>query len=500
MNQDKVFNIEFKGILKAVTRRFYIVILITLPVLALSVYYGYNSVRITYNLSANIILGSSSNNNTEELSIMDVSQVQGFMLTYSAIAKTTAVADKTIKRLNLNISSDRLKSSITAIPQEGTPFIELRLVWPNSKEAMAILEVLTEVYIQEARSILPMYRMRVMEKSENPQAIVTSNKTMYTALGLSAGIICSLLLIFALEFMNTRLRSEEDVEKSLGLPILGLIPKQKKKMQGIYPESIRKLDRAVIEAYRTLRTNVHFTAILKNANPFVKSFDRGSRTIAVTSGMLGEGKTSVASMLAVLMAQEGKKTILVDCNLRNPDIHNVFNLHKTGLSETLYKEIKWKGQLHISKIENLHIITAGVVTPEMVELLSSVKMKELFESLRREYEYIIIDTPPVNLFSDAQIISPYVDGYLLVISYNQSKSEDAIKAQNLIKYADGKILGVVLNRLIDQRIYRHYKSHYKKAEKTESLLNSIRKEHIQTNMMCNTANSNLEMEEDMALY
>lgn len=465
MNNDQAYNIEFKDILRVVKKRFYIVILITIPILLLALYYGINSTTVSYRANASMIIGNPLDNAGRQFQIDDVSRVQAFMGTYCAIAKTTAVSEKTISKMNLNISTEGLKSRIAAIPQMGTPFIELTLTWKAPQEAIAILDTLVEVYIEEARSFYPTYSIVVMDKVKSPQVLVTSNKILYTGLGLAAGIIISLLLIFALEFMNSNLSTEEDVESSLKLSVLGKIPRQKKRFREISLESIKKFNYAVMEAYRSLRTNVCFTTIQEDIEPFVNTISSDLRAIAVTSGMPGEGKTSVASMLAVLMAQNGERAILVDCNLRKPDIHNVFNLVQTGLSDILIGGVEWKDLVQKCEIENLYILTAGMPPPNPAELLVSSRMKELIEDLKSEFNYVILDTPPVCLVTDAQVLSQYVDGYLLVISSGKSKREEAIKAKKLIQYADGKILGVALNKIKDPILNYRYKRYFKKATK-----------------------------------
>jgi capsular exopolysaccharide synthesis family protein len=175
----------------------------------------------------------------------------------------------------------------------------------------------------------------------------------------------------------------------------------------------------------------------------------------------------VASMLAALMAKENKRTILIDCNLKNPEIHRMYNLSGKGLSSILTQGINWKNNVHKSEIENLYILPAENYLSNTTELFSSGNMKDLVDTLRSEFEYIIMDTPPVNLFTDAQVLSPYVDGYLLVISFEKTKREDAIKAKTLIQYSKGKIIGVVLNKYTiptTNMYYQRYSKAYKKIK------------------------------------
>lgn len=452
MSDDKIYSIEFKDIIYAVKKRLYIVLLITVPSLLLGAYYGFSSAKVLYQARISLIIGNYLDDQDIQFRVDDISRIQQLMGTYSAIAKTTLVSEKTVKKLDINISPAELRTYISAIPQPGTPFMDLVFIWSDPKEAIYILDIFSGIYMEEARNIYSMYDIKVLEKDRTAQRIVVSKRQLYTVFGFAAGIIVSLLLIFALEFINSKLSNEEEIENALDIPVLGLIPKHKKMICGTDFDRLGKSDYYVIEAYKALRSNTFFTSIHK-----------GLQTIAVTSGMPGEGKTSVALMLAKLMAYEGKKIALIDCNLRNPDLHNVFQLSNAGLVNIINQGIEWKALLNTSRIENLYIMGVGSIPHNPPELLSSPRMKEMIDKMKKEFDYIILDTPSVNIVTDAQVISPIVDGYLIVVSSGKTKRENVIKTKKLIQYANGVILGVVLNRINNQPIHKHYKYYYKKG-------------------------------------
>lgn len=455
MGEGHVVDIELKEVLKTIKKRFYIVILITISSLLFSIYYSNSKIKPLYKVETSVIIGNSIDKEGTKFRIDDVKTYQDFMATYSAIVKTTVVSEKTIKVLKLNISSESLKDSIVAIPREGTQFMDLQLIWTTPKEAVDILNSFTKVFIDEAKSIYPTCNIRIMEKVKEPQLVISSSRKLYIALGLFGGIMISLLIIFGLEFVDNSLKSEEDIEKYLKIPVIGLIPKEKKRIHDISLEFLKKLDYSVMEAYRTLRTNIYFTSIYKDV-----------RTIVVTSGKPGEGKTATSSMLSVLMALNGKKTLLIDCNLRKSSIHQVFNFsNDVGLTNILLGEVKWMEVVHKSEIENLFVLTAGVKPPNSPELLSSAKMKEVMELLKCEFDYIILDTPPVGIVTDAQVLSPFADGYLLVVSSGEAVRKDTIKAKELIQYANGRILGVLLNKIKDST-GDNYGNNYERVNKS----------------------------------
>jgi capsular exopolysaccharide synthesis family protein len=205
----------------------------------------------------------------------------------------------------------------------------------------------------------------------------------------------------------------------------------------------------VSESYRTLRTNIMFS-----------SLDKKVQTIMVTSSGPEEGKSTVASNLAVIMAQSGSKTIIIDCDLRKPRLHKVFQVsNQIGLSNYLIGEATIADVVKQATVENLQILPSGVKPPNPAELVGSGKMRAFVESLKQYYDYIILDTPPVVIVTDAQLVSQYADGSLLVIAAGEVEREASMKAKELLTKVNAKILGVVLNK-VDGNSNGRYKYYY----------------------------------------
>ncbi|AKN31960.1 capsular biosynthesis protein [Clostridium carboxidivorans P7] len=218
-----------------------------------------------------------------------------------------------------------------------------------------------------------------------------------------------------------------------------------------YPKSL------ISESYRTLRTNIQFS-----------SFDSKVKTIVVTSSGPREGKSTICANLAVVIAENGYKTILIDCDQRMAKLHKIFNTsNEKGLSDFLIDNIQFSEAVQNTEIPNLDIITSGTKPPNPSELVASEKMKKFIEDLKETYDYIIIDTPPVIIVTDAQLISTYVDGCILVVASSQVEKATAIKAKELLQKVNARILGVVLNKMdVKQKSYsRYYYSGWKKLKK-----------------------------------
>jgi len=203
----------------------------------------------------------------------------------------------------------------------------------------------------------------------------------------------------------------------------------------------------IAEAYRTLRTNIKFSKI-----------DGELKTIIFTSTGPGEGKSTTIANTAVALAQSGKRVILIDCDLRKPVQHQIFNKKNRGLTNILAEEVHAYRFIQDTQVENLRLLTSGPIPPNPSELLGSTKMQELIDYLKTQADYVIFDTPPVIAASDACVLASKADGVILVISSGTIRPEMAQKAKDLLIKAKGNLVGVILNRIEieDELAYYYY--------------------------------------------
>jgi len=193
----------------------------------------------------------------------------------------------------------------------------------------------------------------------------------------------------------------------------------------------------ISESYRSIRTNIQFA-----------NLDKNLQTIMVTSPTAREGKTTTLSNVALAMADADHRVLIVDCDMRKPRIHKVFEISNTyGMAEILLNGGDYKKALNPTSNENLHIITAGKIPSNPSELLYSNAMKNLIQNLKKDFEYIFIDAPPVVPVTDAAIMSNYVDGVILVCASGVIEIELAQKAKESLENVNANILGVVLNKI-----------------------------------------------------
>ncbi|MEW9676276.1 CpsD/CapB family tyrosine-protein kinase [Lentibacillus sp. L22] len=191
----------------------------------------------------------------------------------------------------------------------------------------------------------------------------------------------------------------------------------------------------ISEQYRTIRTNLQFSAI-----------DEELQSMLITSSEPGEGKTMTTANLAVVYAQQGKKVLLIDADLRKPNMHYTFRVDNIkGLSNILVGDTTMEDAISITDVPDLDVITCGPIPPNPSELLSSKRMEQLVYRAKSAYDLIIFDTPPILAVADAKILANICDGAILVVRSKQTEYEAAAKAIELLKPAPAKMLGTILN-------------------------------------------------------
>lgn len=189
------------------------------------------------------------------------------------------------------------------------------------------------------------------------------------------------------------------------------------------------------EQYRTIRTNIEFSSV-----------DTEVKSLLITSAGPEEGKSTTAANLAVVFAQQGKKVLLIDADLRKPTVHFTFKLDNgTGLTSLLLKQMPFQKAVLPADEANLDILTSGPIPPNPAELLSTGAMKDLLSEAAAVYDKVILDTPPVLAVADTKILGSYTDGAIMVISSGKTDKEKAAKAKEALDYCPCKLLGAVMN-------------------------------------------------------
>lgn len=208
----------------------------------------------------------------------------------------------------------------------------------------------------------------------------------------------------------------------------------------------------IAESYRTLRTNLQYAA-----------FDSSLKSIIITSCGPAEGKSLTAANLAVTIAQDNKKVLLVDCDLRKPMLRKIFNImNPRGLTNVLAEDIDYREVLNTVKVDNLNVIVSGPKPPNPSEILGSSRMEEFLNEVTSDYELVILDTPPVLPVTDATVLSRFVDGLIVVLRYGQTTIEATEGVRSQLEKVGANVLGAVINDIPtdDDKYYYNYYDYY----------------------------------------
>jgi succinoglycan biosynthesis transport protein ExoP len=296
-------------------------------------------------------------------------------------------------------------------------------------------------------------------------------RTVFIALFLALGLGVGLALL--LEYLDDTVHSTDEVERLLHLPALAVIPSavgnSRRRLFGgpgalqkrnghpsDSPELLMNVDgrSPLAEAYRHLRTSV----LLSTAG-------RAPRSLLVTSSLPGEGKTTTAVNTAVSLAQTGASVVIIDADMRRPRLRSIFGLsERPGLSSILSSELAEADLLAMvsrEKATGLHVLTAGPIPPNPAELLGSDQMRRLLATLQSQFNHVVIDSPPVNSFTDGVLISTMVDGVLLVVHGGKSSRHVVKRSRQLLQDVGAKIFGVVLNNVnLQPHDFYYYQRYY----------------------------------------
>lgn len=239
--------------------------------------------------------------------------------------------------------------------------------------------------------------------------------------------------------------------------------------------TIRNPKSPISEIYRTLRTSIKFA-----------SFSREIKTIAITSAGPDEGKSTITCNLGITMAQAGNKVLILEGDLRNPTVHKEFGLlNNMGITNILVDNAPYKLYSTSTEINGLDVITCGPKPPNPAELLGSERMKNLMQELKNDYDYILIDTPPVVVVTDAALLASMCDGTILVVGSGQAVIDGAVRAKELLQSVKANILGVVLNKVKKEGTggyYYYYHYYYNGTDKVKKKKKKHQTERRQTDV------------------
>lgn len=444
--------IDIKRIIEIIFSKKLIITLIILLSVTLGYVYSYYYKKPEYKSSVTILLVADENKTDKSLTQTDVNLNNGLISTYSSIAKSSSILQKTIQNLNLDIPVSKLEQNVEAKQIDNTQFLKISVKNESPERAKNIANELAEVFTEQIKEIYNLQNISIVDKAETEENPCNINHMKDMIIFGFAGIVLSIIIAMIIYMFDDTVKDQKDIEKNIKLRTIGTLPVDREKTELIVENNPKS---PIVESIKTIRTNILYST-RKNS-------------ILVTSCKEKEGKSWVINNLAVTFAQTGKRVILVDANLRQENNKNeIFNIEKCeGLSDFI-REIsedqmenleKARKYIKETSIPNLHIMQNGTIPPNPAELISSKNMKRLVNLLKNMYDIVIIDGTSSILVADSIALSSMVDSTILVAENRKTKINDLKKVKKLIEDVNGNILGVILNR-VDVQSGKYYGKKY----------------------------------------
>src|SRR5262245_33212523 len=294
--------------------------------------------------------------------------------------------------------------------------------------------------------------IRIVDAAERPLRPISPRTSLNLMLALVGGSVLACGLVFFFEYLDSRIKTPDEVKAHLGLPHIGLLPPLARKDQEPYPLVNNGVPANFSEAFRTIRTNVLFA-----------SAQDGPRSLVVTSTGPGEGKSVVASNLAISLAQARQRVLLLDGDMRKPRVHTIFEKPQApGLSNVLVGDARQSDSVHETAVPGLWVMPAGLTPPDPAELLGSKRFHDFMSSLAPDFDWVIVDTPPVMAVADSSVAAHVTGSVLFVIGAEMTSRYEALRALEQLEHVHAKFVGAVLNRVDLQHHGYYYSKYYRR--------------------------------------
>ena len=328
---------------------------------------------------------------------------------------------------------------------QSQPYFEAKRRLEELQRSRVMLE--NKIYSENIDKALPTTAMvEILDNAVPGVRPVRPNKPLNIALGIIIGLVVGVGLAFFIEYLDTSVKTIDDVERALQAPVLGVIPQN----VGLMLEEGAESPHA--EAYRVLRTNLLFSRKDDKLN-----------SLAVVSAGAGEGKSTTVFNLASVFAQSGQRVVVVDSDLRRPTLHKMLKVtNSIGLTNYLLKQNTIEEVIQTTNIPALDFMASGKLPSSSLGILSSAQMKDLINELKQRYDFVFFDSPPIMGVSDASILASEVDMTLQVIQYRRYPQPMNIRAKQLIEKVGGNLVGIVLNNInmSQDESYYYYSGYY----------------------------------------
>lgn len=382
-----------------------------------------------YRADVKLFIGKNSDESSE-YSNNDVTMYQKLMVTYSEIVYSYDLINEAIEDSGYSLSEELVRDSLNVSVGDNTQVLKVSYNDFQQKVALDLLDEIVEEFVYQSEKLIPNVSVTVLESSRVSDDPVSPNTMLMTVVGFVVGLMGSVFYLLIMDYLRNTVKSEDKLTEILEMPVLVSLPHLKNTNCTVSNSPTSPWS----ERFRILRTNIEYS-----------SFDNNIKTIIVTSSNPNEGKTSIATNLALAFHEDGKRVLLVDADLRKPSVHKKLNISNTlGLTDVIAKKMNFE-EVVIGYMKNLEILTAGTITPNPSKLIGSDSMKIFIDIVRESYDIVIFDTPPLNAVTDGQILSALVDGTLFVVKADYTKQDQISNAHKLLKRVKGNMIGSIFN-------------------------------------------------------
>lgn len=432
--------LELKDFFKYVLSKQIVVLICVIITLIIGGFYTFNLKEPMYKSNTTIVLTAEKDSNNGAITQNDLTINKSLVSTYSQIIKSKKVLKQVIENLNLKLSLGELSSMVSVESISNTEIISITVSNKDSKKAYKIANEIARIFTKEIVSLYNIQNVNIVDIAEESKLPYNMNYVKDVIIYIMIGFLVGYTIIIISFYFDNSIKSTEEIETKLKLPILGTVPSSSKKNKMNTELIVHENSKSIIsEGIKTLRTNLQFSSV-----------DKKLKSILVTSSMPGEGKSFTSANLATAFAQNGLKVLLVDCDMRKGRQHYMFNVkNDLGLSNLLISDNieSYKNFFKKTKVENLFLLTMGTIPPNPSELLGSEKNKKLVELFSKHFDMVIYDSVPVNGLPDSLIMSRLVDKVIVVTELKHTPYELLNNTKKSLEKVNADIAGIVVNKV-----------------------------------------------------